>query len=280
MFPKKLEQAANRLGEIFDEESQESTVINLLGLAALGVIRLRILLPGDFTYASKNHVSYRPGREQTDQARPLPRFPKGFSHPLYISQSTAYNLGLHGGKSVDLTTVVNYRQDGERDEFYAEPGAAHLQVSIDDLRIDEDELDRLIRKMKASGASTVSVQPLPDQDLSIQAGAERASPERTEEASQGVLDASDEQTGDSQNGEVPRLAVGRNSRTAVMAYVAHKARQLREGRDRLPNLAGKILDTMKGCQNERGEEYSVATIVRMIPAGATGGRAKNGRRKK
>ncbi|CAG9163842.1 hypothetical protein [Cupriavidus pinatubonensis] len=170
MFPETLEKAANRLNKtaVYLGLPQDYSANRLLELAAHGDIRLRIVLPGPFAYISKNHDTYRPrlpdgfvlcidGHERTYRASPVPPFPKGFDH-LHISRDTAYKLKLHDGNSVDLRSVVNFRPDGETDEFHAEPGAVHLQVSIADLRIDGEELDRLIREIKASNASTTSAQ--------------------------------------------------------------------------------------------------------------------------
>ncbi|MBF6990931.1 hypothetical protein [Cupriavidus sp. IK-TO18] len=77
----------------------------------------------------------------------------------------------------------------------------------------------------------------------------------------------------------PTLAIGANPRSEVERYVAHLARTLFQHGDSTQALAEKIRLDMKGkgYRSERGAP-STGTIVRMLPVGLTGGRAKNGRK--
>lgn len=74
----------------------------------------------------------------------------------------------------------------------------------------------------------------------------------------------------------PKLKIGSNARTAVAAYIAHWAPRLRAQGDTAETLAQRILEHIPaGCSGERAP-LNVATIVRMLPPGLTGGRQRNG----
>ncbi len=74
------------------------------------------------------------------------------------------------------------------------------------------------------------------------------------------------------------LSRGTNSRAAVMAWVADKAHVLCVDGDTTQDLATRIFDELPaGALGERAP-ITVPSIVRMLPKGVTGGRAKNGRK--
>lgn len=82
-----------------------------------------------------------------------------------------------------------------------------------------------------------------------------------------------------QAGEPP-MRPGKNSRKDVEAWVAWQASHMVEDGDNVSDIANKIylIAERWSYQSERqkeGEKISVANIIKMIPAGLTGGRAKN-----
>jgi hypothetical protein len=92
------------------------------------------------------------------------------------------------------------------------------------------------------------------------------------------VDASKQNAGEPESA-TPTLTIGANPRPQVERYVAHLARTLFQHGDSTRALAEKIRLDMKnkGYRSERGAP-STGTIVRMLPVGLTGGRAKNGRK--
>jgi hypothetical protein len=77
---------------------------------------------------------------------------------------------------------------------------------------------------------------------------------------------------------IPRLGIRHNPREKVVAWVAALARVLLAVGDTTESLARKIVDEVPtGVLSEKGP-ITVASVVRMLPRGITGGRAKNGRR--
>lgn len=86
------------------------------------------------------------------------------------------------------------------------------------------------------------------------------------------------------NGE-PYLKKGKNNRAAMAAWVQWQARDNVKDGDTVDSLGERIQLTSEryGYQSERqkdGELLSVQSIVRMLPAGITGGRAKSKSRPK
>jgi hypothetical protein len=80
----------------------------------------------------------------------------------------------------------------------------------------------------------------------------------------------------------PRLQKGKNARKAIKAWIEWQARNIVKNGDTGTKLAERIelLAEKWGYQSER-VALKAASIIRMIPAGLTGGRAKNtGRTKK
>ncbi|CAE6946196.1 hypothetical protein R69608_05534 [Paraburkholderia nemoris] len=78
--------------------------------------------------------------------------------------------------------------------------------------------------------------------------------------------------------EVLRLEIGRNDRIVVRDWVAYQAGRLKKDGDTLEGLAARIhTEIPRGARGERND-ISVEGIKRLIPAGITGGRAKNGKR--
>lgn len=83
----------------------------------------------------------------------------------------------------------------------------------------------------------------------------------------------------SQPGEPP-MRQGKNNREAMAAWVDWQARDLVKDGQRVSDLANEIYLKAErwGYQSERqkdGENIKAANIIKMIPAGLTGGRAKN-----
>lgn len=77
-------------------------------------------------------------------------------------------------------------------------------------------------------------------------------------------------------GTIPQLAIGRNTLTAVRAYVKYWAPRLCSSGDTTLTLAKKVSGNIpRGCDGAR-TATTVATIVRLLPPGLTGGRQKNG----
>lgn len=118
------------------------------------------------------------------------------------------------------------------------------------------------------------------QELAALATKEQA-PLATQQSEQGACkqDESDDAPPTSISGE-PSLRPGKNSREAVAAWVDWQARDLVADGDNVSDIADKIylIAERWGYQSERqkeGEKISVANIIKMIPAGLTGGRAKN-----
>lgn len=107
---------------------------------------------------------------------------------------------------------------------------------------------------------------------------QRASVAQSAPGSEGELSQADASPDDGK----PNLRKGRNSRGAVKAWVASEARNNVKTGDTVCAIAERVQSTAErfGYQSERGP-LTVSSIVRMIPAGLTGGRAKNtGRTKK
>lgn len=79
----------------------------------------------------------------------------------------------------------------------------------------------------------------------------------------------------------PSLKAGRNARKAMDAWVKWQANKLMGSVDTMPALAHKIMRIAESCgyQSERGA-LSIPTIIKMLPAGITGGRSKNGQKSK
>jgi hypothetical protein len=81
----------------------------------------------------------------------------------------------------------------------------------------------------------------------------------------------------------PKLNKGKNSRTAVDAWVKWQATELIEPDDNGNDLAERIqtLAHRWGYQSERGKDgqpLPLTTIIKMLPTGITGGRGKNRRK--
>jgi len=79
----------------------------------------------------------------------------------------------------------------------------------------------------------------------------------------------------------PSLRDGRNSAEAIQRWVVWQARNLVEAKDTKNKLAERIrlLAEQWRYESERGPQ-TIPSIVRMLPAGITGGRGKNGSRSK
>ncbi|SOE81322.1 hypothetical protein SAMN05446927_4600 [Caballeronia arationis] len=83
-------------------------------------------------------------------------------------------------------------------------------------------------------------------------------------------------------GQPLRLRIGPNSRKSIAAYVGERSSELYRNDASLTKqgIATTIATELKndGYSGERGEYLTAATIVRLMPPGLTGGRAKNGRK--
>jgi hypothetical protein len=80
------------------------------------------------------------------------------------------------------------------------------------------------------------------------------------------------------------IQIGSNSKKLIDAYVEERARKIYASDEALTKgaMAKIIANELKtnGYRGERNDYLSEATVVRAIPSGLTGGRSKNGRKKK
>jgi hypothetical protein len=86
----------------------------------------------------------------------------------------------------------------------------------------------------------------------------------------------------SSNGQTGHLKIGANDKELTDAFIAKRAREIHLTDKAL--VKGKIAESIagemknSGHAGERGRYLSAATVEKAIPAGLTGGRAKNGRK--
>lgn len=89
--------------------------------------------------------------------------------------------------------------------------------------------------------------------------------------------ATDEQAAtDVRRAAAPRLQLGSNSRANVEAFIVHQAMILVEKGDTKSVLAEKVRRAIPSGSRSDRREITVASIIRMLPPGITGGRARNG----
>jgi hypothetical protein len=78
------------------------------------------------------------------------------------------------------------------------------------------------------------------------------------------------------------LAIGRNSRESIAAHVKERSSELyRADKSLTKEKISQAIATelkAKGYSGERSQYLTATTIVRLMPAGLTGGRAKNGKK--
>ena len=82
-----------------------------------------------------------------------------------------------------------------------------------------------------------------------------------------------------QESEEPRMRYGSNSAKAYKKWIAWQANRLMQTGDTTKTLGGRIAELAeeRRYMNEGGDPILLATVIRNIPAGLTGGRCKNGR---
>lgn len=101
-------------------------------------------------------------------------------------------------------------------------------------------------------------------------------PEVMQKVGSGETAAGEDAQPTQETGEPHLKQKSRNSRAAVDKWVKWKAKQMVEATDTMADLAGKIQTEADrwGYESERGS-MTIASITKMIPAGQTGGLAKN-----
>jgi len=95
------------------------------------------------------------------------------------------------------------------------------------------------------------------------------------------LENTDGDTVQSTQGEIANIKIGNNLRAVYAAWVAAKAKRLVTFEDTRATLANKIKDLAltNGYYSESENHLSLDSFIAMIPAGTTGIRGKNGRKK-
>ncbi|MFM0300399.1 hypothetical protein PQQ99_09795 [Paraburkholderia sediminicola] len=116
----------------------------LLSHAWRGELRITARLPDSFILHSKNglRLAHAP-------------FPRGFDF-LCIEPGTAREIYQSQGGTVELRHAVNVKPDGSIDRFVA--AQPYANISLADLRIDRDEIIRLIRGLPNAISSEASEQ--------------------------------------------------------------------------------------------------------------------------
>lgn len=78
----------------------------------------------------------------------------------------------------------------------------------------------------------------------------------------------------------PPMRIGSNPATAYVPWIAYQAPKLKQNDDIRADLATRIVALAKErhYSNQGGNAFVESSVVRLIPAGTTGTRAKNGRK--
>ncbi|MGF6870615.1 hypothetical protein [Paraburkholderia sp. MM5477-R1] len=307
-----LDYAADVLNEICRDrglpENSYSVEAFLLD-AQKGRVRLTVVLPGNVLIDRKNGASIPSARfravflsPKVNHPEEMPfgqTFPKGAEH-FYIDAVTAYSLSVRPS-GVELRALENVRPDGGVDVYRtAEP---LIEVGVTDLRISFGELRKYAVKLLAApddaadsheaSKPSLAAEPRPNGATIADETPGRASEQATDSAPPAAAHdiASATDAGEAIGNEIARIQMGRNTKEVMDAYIQSRARHIYANQwlyadhktrpDTKQGIAAIIATEMERnkYRSDRDKVLGASTIVKEIPKGLTGGRAKNGKRR-